>query len=318
MPESALKFAQLFHLSKWLRLSERAFMNSSIPGNNWNFVDDKPPSVWATAFDDFYSLAVSLTRRLVLTTLFISTSRIRAKRELIPTTQDVVRRKDVEAAIESLGLSHNSKEWWKKSATRLRLEVFDEPPDKNDEDGEQEPMTYEAVEDALSCGPDGMDTRPSDLDRERLDDSSDDAVQDVSQDENFDTGIDSEAEAKQEVDVEEYEITREVNEVLWYSAPDFRDLRSAKRALRRRVTIERQQEAQAQLHDEFASSQAEAEMWNILQKKPPLELPKPADPGRLLRSTRAVEDVYPLGRDWASKLDYYEEWETLDDKNHED
>jgi hypothetical protein len=59
-------------------------------------------------------------------------------------------------------------------------------------------------------------------------------------------------------------------------------------------------------------------MWNILQKKPPLELPKPADPGRLLRSTRAVEDVYPLGRDWASKLDYYEEWETLDDKNHED
>ncbi|OAA47750.1 hypothetical protein NOR_02240 [Metarhizium rileyi] len=315
--EATVRFAQLFHLSNWLRLSGRVFMNSSIPGNNWNYVDDKRPSIWATAFDDFYSLAVSVTRRLVQTTLFISMSRIRAKKELIPTTRDIVRRKDVEAAIASLGMSHNANDLWIRCARRLRLDVFDEPPDKDEEEAEEEPMTYAEVEAVLSGDADRGETQA--LPEAALSAPEASSDEDVEEEEECkdDTGSDWEPDTREggeddEDEDEKREIEHEANEVLVYSAPELRDVRTAKQALRLRVAMERKQEAQAELHDEYASCQAEIEMWNILQKKPPMEVPRVQDPGRVRRSNMDVENVYPLGRDWASKLEYLGEWESLD------
>ncbi|EFY84393.1 hypothetical protein MAC_09569 [Metarhizium acridum CQMa 102] len=313
--EATLKFSQLFHLSNWLKLSERVFMNSSVPGNNWNYIDNQRPSMWATAFDDFHSLAVSVTRRLVQTTLFISMSRIRAKKELIPTTRDIVRRKDVEAAIASLAMPHNSESRWIKSARRLRLDVFNEPPDKDDEEAEEEPMTYAEVEATLSRNDDSTEIEAP-KDAIFTDEASpDEYVEEGDEDGDDDTGIDSETG---DDDDEQHEITQEAKEILLYSTPELKDIQAAKQALKLRITTERQQEAQAEVHDEYASYQAETEMWDILKKKPPMELPKVEDPGRVHRSNLSVDNVYPLGRDWASKLEYYGEWETLDNTRHDE
>ncbi|KAG6039524.1 hypothetical protein E4U41_002494 [Claviceps citrina] len=324
VPDHVLKFARLFHLPTWLRLSERAFMNSAIPANNWKSVDDKPPSMWATAFDDFYSLAVSITRRLVQSTLFISLSRIRAKRERYP-ARNVVRKKDVEAAIASLGMLHDSHELWRTSARRLRLDVFDEPPDKDDDDddddgdavAEEEPMTYDEVEKLLSLELEtGEEQSAGEEGRKLLMLSDDEAESAENAEEAHGAGVAAvvpESGTQQDVPGgEEYEIERDRREVLWYSAAAIRDVPSAKDALLLRIKTERFQEAQAERHDDYASHHAEADMWAILQRKPPMELPRVQDPGRVQMSNLGLDWIYPLGKNWATNLDYYEDWETLD------
>ncbi|KAG5927941.1 hypothetical protein E4U42_001533 [Claviceps africana] len=346
LPDKGLQFAQLFHLPTWLSLSERVFMNSSIPGNNWNYIDDKQPSMWATAFDDFYALAVSITRRLVQSSLFISSSRIRAKMELHPTTRHVVRKRDVEAAIASLNMPRNSYEMWRMCARRLRLDVFDEPPDRNDDDDddddddadaddgdvdaasisasapEEEPMSYDKVEQDLICkaepaseeqSPDPSIWKlaaPSDGDCEPIDDLEQVYDARVVSDE-----VDNQQDTEDE---EDDEADWEMREIQWHATADVRNVRTAKEALRLRIEAERRQEAQAERHDDYASHQAEGEMWAVLQRKPPVELARVQEPGRVQMSNLELDRICPLGRNWASSLEYCEEWETLDTTPRED
>lgn len=277
-------FTQLFHLRRWLKLSGRIFMNSSVPDGNWTFIDDVPPSVWATTFNDFHSLVVSLTKRLVQTTLIISTSRIRDKKELVPKTSGVVRKRDVEAAVASLGMSPNTQQFWNKSARRLRLNVV------QDEDSDEEPLTYNQIESLLVD--EGDEDIPIEVDtitpkvvsdHDQDGDLSDDSLGDLSDDSLSDPSNDcSEGEKS--------------------------DSSSARRALKPSIAIERRQEEQAQRYDEHASYKAEVDMWDVLQTKPPMEIPKRQEPGPLERSNVDVES--PVKRDWKSQLKYHSEWET--------
>lgn len=291
--------AQLFNLQAWLKLSERIFMNSSIPGENWNFIDTHPPSMWATTFEDFHSLAVSITRRLVQTTLFMSMTRIRAKKELNSGVRHIVRQNDVDAAVASLGMTPNTHDFWLKCARRLRLEVYEEPPDKDEDGDEEEALTYEEVEKALKIAPDPEEDNikpdPPEIKEEvKLGDSDLDKPFTLS-------------------DEEEAAIDQEANEVLQYSAADFPETYRTKQSLRNRIAAERQQEFYAEECDQYASHAAEAEMWEVLQKKPPMDLPKVPEPGPLQRSKLDVEAIYPIGRDWRSKLRYQSEWEASED-----
>ncbi|KAH6996348.1 hypothetical protein BKA56DRAFT_571231 [Ilyonectria sp. MPI-CAGE-AT-0026] len=295
-------FSGVLNVHNWLRLSERIFMNSSIPSDNWSYIENHPPSMWATTFEDFHSLALSITRRLVQTTIFLSMSRIRAKKELIPSTRDIVRRQDVEAAIASLGMTSNSRGFWLKCARRLRLEVYEEPPDQDDE-VEQEALTYDQVEEALS----GDEDRPL---SSRLEPTpafvKEESIEYHSLDES-----ESEFETPFTLsDDEEAAIDNEANEVLQYSAADFPETYRTKESLRNRITTERRQEEYAEVCDQYASGQAEAEMWELLQKKPPMGLPKVNEPGPIQRSKLDVESIFPIGRDWRSKIRYHSEWET--------
>ncbi|KAJ3493867.1 hypothetical protein NLG97_g4459 [Lecanicillium saksenae] len=302
---SNLAFAKLFHVSRWLKLSDRMFMNSSIPGSNWHNIDSRPPSIWATTLEDFHSLALSITRRLVQTTLFISMSRIRAKSVLVPGTRNIVRKKDVEAAIASLGLSHNSSDLWLKSARRLRLEVYENPPAEGDEE-EEEPMTYDEVEAELA-DKDPQRAASIDSEAERV------KPEPASSDDSDDSAEGSDNDQSVPKDEEERAVNREINEVLWYSAVGIRDLQSTRRALKMRIEAERKQERQADAVDEYASYNAETEMWELLQKAPPVERPRMPNPARLAlhRSNLDVETLYPMNRTWADDLEYHAEWETL-------
>ncbi|KAF3062156.1 hypothetical protein GL218_04017 [Daldinia childiae] len=130
-------FAELFILRNWLRLSERVFMNSSVvPDGNWRGVSEEPPSIRATALADFHSLALSVTRRLVSATLYVASSRVRAKRagDRRNRTGGLVKIKDVQAAVASIGMPESSRQFWARAARRLRLDVYDDEQDDESED----------------------------------------------------------------------------------------------------------------------------------------------------------------------------------------
>ncbi|KAI2469948.1 hypothetical protein F4781DRAFT_442217 [Annulohypoxylon bovei var. microspora] len=133
-------FAELFHLRTWLKLPDRVFMNSAVEDGNWRFMSeaDEPPAIRATALEDFYSLALSITRRLVRAALYVAGSRIRARRAGNPRLKgNDVRTKDVRAAAASVGLKENSREFWAKAARRLRLDVYDDE-DYEEEEGDED------------------------------------------------------------------------------------------------------------------------------------------------------------------------------------
>lgn len=292
-----LPSVELFHLSTWLRLSQRFFMNSAVPSSNWNHIDNVPPSIWATTFEDFRSLAVSITRRLVQSAIFAASTRIRSKREQRPVTRNIVRRKDVEAAVAALGMPTDSRDFWRKSARRLRLEVFKDI----DESGEPEFMSFEEVEDALSEGVEVKGTRQVDAE-ELVELESEDTLTEYPTSDEVTQGSDEE---------EERAIRAETNEVFLYSVADFPNTFRMKEALKSRITTERQQEKFTEDYDQHTSYKEELEMWDILQRPPPPGLPKKVDPGPAPRSNLDVESLYPLGRDWRSNTRYWGEWEVL-------
>ncbi|KAL7899167.1 hypothetical protein HDV63DRAFT_372493 [Trichoderma sp. SZMC 28014] len=299
------QFARLFHSSTWLELSARMFMNSSVPGNNWNSIGREPPSMWATTFEDFHSLTVSITRRLVQTSLFIAMSRIRSKNASTKKVRDMVQQQDVEAAISSLNMTSKSNESWVGSARRLRLDVYENPPE-GDEEFDEERMSYEEIERALSgenaVAP-GEQAQPDTPFSTQLSDAED-------EDESSDLQSES-SRSPSPTNEEERQIDMEAVEVLEYSAMGIRTNNATRKALKAFIATDRQQERQAEDIDQYASYKAEIEMWNVLQKKPPMDLPKKHDPGPVRRSNQSLDSFYPSGRDWARKLAYYSEWETL-------
>jgi hypothetical protein len=296
--DTQLASLQLFDVPQWLQLSRRIFMNSSIPSNNWEYIDDNLPSIWATTIEDFYSLALSITRRLVQTTIFTSMARIRARLEMRPETRNVILRRDVEVAVESLGLALNSKEFWRKSARRLRLEVYKDPPQGN-EDDESCPMLYEEVEQELPVSSTDIQVLPEpNNDRKGTD------VLDA-----LDTDESDSEVALGSSDEEERAVKQELNEVLRFSAADLPETLTLRQSLRTRIETERKQEQYAERCDGHESYKAEVELWDLLQVKPPMSTIKMSDPGQAQKSTLELESIYPLGRDWRSRTKYCSEWE---------
>lgn len=305
--DSPPRAVELFHLENWIELSARLFMNSSIPSNNWYFVGNEMPSMWATTFDDFYALAVSVTRRLVQATLFVSMSRIRAKREVVPTTRNYVRKRDVEAAIASLGMAPNAQSLWLGCARRLRLAVYLDPPYRHREE-EEPPMSYEAVEAALA----GKELPDSDEQLDMDADMWEPVGGDDETNSKHNPGGSTNTGDRDSSSSEYRETDCEANEVLRYSATDLRDLADTRQALRLRIRAEKKQEEFADRCDMYASHEAESQMWNILRRKPPVSLPKKQDPGQPERSSLEMESMLPPANDWASQTRYCAEWEADD------
>ncbi|KAI1099906.1 hypothetical protein F4804DRAFT_65817 [Jackrogersella minutella] len=173
-------FAELFVLRSWLALPDRVFMNSSVPDGSWRAVSPDAPAIRASALADFYSLALSVTRRLVGAALYAAGSRVRARNagDRRGRTSLVVRVGDVRAAAASVGLREGSREFWARAARRLRLEVLgdedegdggggddvaDDVADDEDEDEEDED---EDVSEGESEDSDILDAAKVDVDEE--------------------------------------------------------------------------------------------------------------------------------------------------------
>ncbi|KAI9725359.1 MAG: hypothetical protein M1828_003209 [Chrysothrix sp. TS-e1954] len=120
---------ETFRLSKWLLLSERVFMNQSASpgeGSSWYALTEgrSKPVIYASAFIDFYNLAVSFTRRVCSAGIFQATLRLRkSDQNRRKAFQPTVRKRDVVSALNVLGAAHDTFDFWACAAKRNRLNV---------------------------------------------------------------------------------------------------------------------------------------------------------------------------------------------------
>ena len=121
--------AKLLNLLNFLELSKRFFMNSVFMEDNWRSYatrGNNSPSILYTAFSDFHAISISITQRLVQSTLFFAMSRLRAMStsgQSKPRSQ--VRRRDVMAALNVLGMKPDAKAFWAGMARKCKLRVYD-------------------------------------------------------------------------------------------------------------------------------------------------------------------------------------------------
>lgn len=127
IPEAALLNAQIM-----LKLSREIFMNRCpdfpSPWMHWSQYTSElaaEPSIYRTAFNDFHTLVVSITRRLVQTTITQATSRLRAQRHRnTKTVTPLIKLRDTYSAMGVLGLARNGQQRWRGVSRRCGLKVF--------------------------------------------------------------------------------------------------------------------------------------------------------------------------------------------------
>lgn len=143
-----LPAAEVLDLNQFLKLSANVFMNSSEPDSNYrSFVSRfEKPSILYTAFADLYSLVVSITKRLIQSSLFFAMSRLRATQSSSYAHKQVVKQADVLAALKVVGMKENARDFWVKVPRRCRLIIHD--PTNTAKSGEA--MHYNEVEEFLA------------------------------------------------------------------------------------------------------------------------------------------------------------------------
>lgn len=144
----ALVPAELLNLKNFLELSKQVFMNSSLAEENWRSYTEgrTEPSILCAAFSDFHKLAISVTKRLIQSSLFFAMSRIRAGTSSYRLPKKRVRLEDVSAALNVLGMKHNSQSFWIEVARRCKIAVYDDVKGPNSID---KGLTYDDVEKRL-------------------------------------------------------------------------------------------------------------------------------------------------------------------------
>lgn len=316
MGEDASKTASVLKIRRWLSMPCRFFMNAPTVEGNWQSVEGDTPSIRFTALEDFHSVALTLTRRLLAASLYMATSRIRAERRYRPELLNIVRTMDVHAAALSLGLA-TKRPRLTDTARRLGLLVYTNLPKRN-EDSETEPMSYEAVETALGAKRDrGVSDVRGQLERIALSSnvspvSSPLSAESEDGDGHWEDDSANEADSEEE---EEEDLKADIDEAILYSAvdPPAKPTRHRK-LLVRRIKAEQIQDEYADAADAHASYQEEVRMWDLLGKEPPqtLQKPKPKPDAPLpygSRTLQPLETIYTVGKDWREKTHVISEWE---------
>lgn len=307
--DATFNAASVFRVPEWLSLSERFFMNAPVKEGNWQAVDGDTPSIRLTTLEDFYSLALTLTRRLVASSLYMATTRIRAERGYRPEVRTFVKDKDVQAALMSLGLA-TRKPPLTGCVRRLGLSVYEEPP-KPQEHDEVEAVSYGAVEAELDIDRQtGSNQVRRQLERMAL--SSDESS--VSSESAEQDGTESEGESEGNgpavgVDSEEdEEVKAEANEAILYSAVDPPQTKRDRQALCRKIRAQRAQERYADKVDTQTSYREEVRMWDVLGKSRPISLVDPGSSSPSDRRRKLTVDA-ASARDWRAKTKVVSEWE---------
>ncbi|KAG8167520.1 hypothetical protein KVR01_003209 [Diaporthe batatas] len=303
----------------WLKMSERLFMNGASEDSNWQSVDGDFPSLRHSTLEDFYSVALTLTRRLVSAALYITNTRIRSERDYHPEVLAEVRQKDVRAAALSLGLMTEKNAVLARAARRLGLHIYEQPPKPSEEEDEATMMPYDAVEHALGLDVRrnissirhkiqriGLSSDEEHVPQQPAPEHSDMALDTdpVGSDENYPSDGDDEEEQGEEV-------RAEADEVMLYSAVDQPQTKRDRETLFRRIKAEREQEAYADAVDAQATYQEERRMWEeVLGRSPRQPLVDPGLPPGGRRMKVSVGAGYSVGKDWRAHTKVASEWES--------
>lgn len=311
-----LPAANLFNLKNWLDLSHDVFMNPASPReeDNWHNIAEpgETPAIRATAFEDFYSLAVSLTRRLISSTLFCTMARLHIT-NANKIKHAEVSIQDVDAAVKILGLESNRIEYWRKCPRRCTLDIFDE----SHSNPQEAMMAYDEVELALgkeacvrsrsrsqstkqlvesgesfSDVDDRLDSEElSDLDSQFKESSSyDDLI--------YPQPSEPDLEDHESLGITEDELTNRSN----------RRGESLKKRIEEAEINECAQEEYTERFDEEADRIEEQRLWSLLRQTPPFEIK--LEPIDISNRPKLIRDRVE-GRDWREKLEYWSQWEIL-------
>lgn len=295
--QEILPAMDLLNLKNFLLLSETVFMNPASPREqeNWREVGEpgETPAIRATAFDDFHALAVSITKRLVSTVLFVTMSRMRAQKSQKTKSADVSV-DDVVAAAKILKLGVDNQKFWTDCPRRCHLRVLKSPTD-------EDALCYEDVEAVLqeSCCQRSR-SRSVSVPRSNH-------IQKV-----------YESEEEDEQSSEDYVLTDSDLE-----APgDPRYSRSPSPADRKAPTsdkqtakrydpleIQRAVNEHVKAFDERSSLLEEKRLWDILQQEPPSEVRKKlAD---LPDEPPGKSTVNEVEMGWRAKTEGWADWELI-------
>ncbi|KAE9363722.1 hypothetical protein N431DRAFT_389852, partial [Stipitochalara longipes BDJ] len=291
--DEILPAVNLFNLKHWLELSEKVFMNPAAPyeEENWQTLVEagETPAIRATAFADFHSLAVNITKRLVSTTFYCTMSRLRA-RDSNKVKHAEVSSGDVEAAVSILGMKANSNKFWVGAARRCRLQVLNndlELEEEEDEEEEQQcqPMTYDEAEAALQKSPASPSrsrstSRPTHS-RPSSSHSSAHSEPLLSSPSSLDLDLDLDMSSSHS-SVQDYPTSAAENsDSSSYSSNSSTHFHFSTRRLEAKLKKKAARKAAENAQDEYteafdmqASQLEEARLWALLKQDPPFELEK--------------------------------------------
>lgn len=121
--------AELLRLPNWLELSVNVFMNAAEPRleENWRNVgfDNETPAMTMDAISEFHELIVSLTRRLMQTSMILAESRLRATsgKTTAFNHKAVVTERDVLSALDIMNMCRNAWKFWHGAPRRCHLKI---------------------------------------------------------------------------------------------------------------------------------------------------------------------------------------------------
>lgn len=149
--------AGLLKLPTWIRLSQELFMNfgGSREQESWSHhaqPEDESPVIYGETFMDFYALAMSLTKRLVQSSIFFAMARLRDTEQTGRERSQLVRKKDVRAAMDILNLKPLPQNHFLGIARQHRLAIAD------DELNPGTQLSYEEAEEILNAEDENEDT----------------------------------------------------------------------------------------------------------------------------------------------------------------
>lgn len=301
--DDVLPAANLFKLKNWIELSSKIFMNPSEPHDeeNWHNLAEigEFPAIRATAFEDFHSLAVSVTKRLISATLFCTMSRQRALSSKNVKQSDV-NPDDVEAAVKILGMKPDSHEFWQNCARRCKLQIVDE-----DEKGEEEFMTYADVEEE-------MRERRQRSSRSRSRSRSHSVHSRLPESERSPTPSSASDVSIRDLE-EDIPIPPRARSLVEESDSDTTTYQESTtiRSLARQEA-ETKQDSYINQCDIESSKAAELKLWALLEQEPPLELNLDVvdEPDVFSTSQRRIEK--DNHGSWRENAEYWSSWEVFD------
>lgn len=319
-PLGAVPAAELLNLKSFLELSENLFMNSSTEEDNWRSHSGEkiPVSIMHTAFSDIHALAVSITKRLISSSLFIAMSRLRHTRKNVGNN---VLSKDIKVALDILGMKHNSREFWIRVARRCRITVFG----GNKLQGGPK-LSYDEVERCLSATRKRKHRKKSHQPNRNNDGQSgsegtgDNETIAGSEESELSTELNSDDQAVSDTansSKEDRHIPSNVaSDSLFSSTDDSSSVLSEEEPFSdSEDVIEDEQQGidpdiYAEALDSRASQSEEQSLWKILGREPPANViltPEKVElPGPIQSERRSGDDL----DDWRAWTDYAPEWDT--------
>ncbi|KAJ5836317.1 hypothetical protein N7447_002343 [Penicillium robsamsonii] len=333
--------ADLLSLPDWVRLSYILFMNlggKQAENNWWNLAKRKDlitayghtPSMTADTAVDFYSLAVSVTRRLVQSSLYFAMSRLRSTNRSGNDRKGYVRMQDVRAAIEVLNMKHRRPSLL--DVARRNETVLE---DINNRKGWVPTVfTYEEAEEIIDrhewtrYRKDGtMYHGDIDEDDSEDDDNTNDNIEmgdDIGADDDIEMEInkqETEPEPTPEPEPEpepetEPELGSEPDselEDMDHDQPRTREYAEISTPAAPSVELEMDpEEEQADIVDQNASNRQEANFLKLMEQpvpdfvdEEPMKLEEPDDDTKVLPERRMREDIF----NWRDRIIYRNEWE---------